>query len=225
MGNPSVSHFVTNMFNFTFYFQICHQKNHVAGVQVPPLIPPFMKNKAMWQVQNNIIQSPCSQYLENYLWVNYTPEVSSNAFLMSICCIVNEKFRENVPAWEVRNTIWDHAFTCYIKCQQLSSQVFKKEPRHFSFFFKCVMAALLAGDEGGLTLKEQTVLLEFLDHCFNSLVCTILYTNWYKYSTFKDWTMPWKENVQNYTVYPFYFKCFIKYWKKRQIPLQINDRK
>lgn len=42
-----------------------------------------------------------SQYLENYLWVNYTEEVSSNAYLMSICCIVNEKFRENVPAWEV----------------------------------------------------------------------------------------------------------------------------
>lgn len=88
-----------------------------------------------------------SQYLENYLWVNYTAEVSSNAYLMSICCIVNEKFRENVPAWEV----------------------FKKEPNHFPFFFKCVMEAVLAGDEAGLTLKEQTVLLVFLDHCFNSL--------------------------------------------------------
>uniref|UniRef100_A0A4W6EGY1 RNA helicase aquarius n=1 Tax=Lates calcarifer TaxID=8187 RepID=A0A4W6EGY1_LATCA len=88
-----------------------------------------------------------SQYLENYLWVNYTPEVSSNAYLMSICCIVNEKFRENVPAWEV----------------------FKKEPNHFPFFFKCVMEAVLAGEEAGLTLKEQTVLLVFLDHCFNSL--------------------------------------------------------
>ncbi|KAE8290116.1 Intron-binding protein aquarius Intron-binding protein of 160 kDa [Larimichthys crocea] len=88
-----------------------------------------------------------SQYLENYLWVNYTPEVSSNAYLMSICCIVNEKFRENVPAWEV----------------------FKKEPSHFPYFFKCVMEAVLAGDEAGLTLKEQTVLLVFLDHCFNSL--------------------------------------------------------
>lgn len=43
-----------------------------------------------------------SQYLENYLWVNYTPELSNHAFIMSICCIVNEKFRENVPAWEVR---------------------------------------------------------------------------------------------------------------------------
>lgn len=47
--------------------------------------------------------STLSQYLENYLWVNYTEEVSSNAYLMSICCIVNEKFRENVPAWEVRH--------------------------------------------------------------------------------------------------------------------------
>ncbi|CAB1331070.1 unnamed protein product [Coregonus sp. 'balchen'] len=88
-----------------------------------------------------------SQYLENYLWVNYNPEVPSNAYLMSICCIVNEKFRENVPAWEV----------------------FKKEPTHFPYFFKCVMEAVLAGEEAGLTLKEQTVLLVFLDHCFNSL--------------------------------------------------------
>ncbi|XP_023807311.1 intron-binding protein aquarius isoform X2 [Oryzias latipes] len=88
-----------------------------------------------------------SQYLENYLWVNYTPDVSSKAFMMSICCIVNEKFRENVPAWEV----------------------FKKKPSHFPFFFKCVMEAVLTGDDAGLCLKEQTVLLVFLDHCFNSL--------------------------------------------------------
>ncbi|KAM8833729.1 RNA helicase aquarius isoform 2-T3 [Synchiropus picturatus] len=88
-----------------------------------------------------------SQYLENYLWPNYTPEASSNAFVMSICCIVNEKFRENVPAWEV----------------------FKKEQTHFPFFFKCVMEALLEGEKGGLTLKEQTIMLVFLDHCFNSL--------------------------------------------------------
>ncbi|XP_036398844.1 RNA helicase aquarius [Megalops cyprinoides] len=88
-----------------------------------------------------------SQCLENYLWVNYTPEVSSYAYLMSICCIINEKFRENVPAWEV----------------------FKKKPEHFPFFFKCVMDASLTEEEAGLSLREQTVLLLFLDHCFNSL--------------------------------------------------------
>ena len=52
----------------------------------------------------------CSQYLENYLWMNYSPEVSSKAYLMSICCMVNEKFRENVPAWEVTDLNYFIAF-------------------------------------------------------------------------------------------------------------------
>uniref|UniRef100_A0A8C6UHK6 RNA helicase aquarius n=1 Tax=Neogobius melanostomus TaxID=47308 RepID=A0A8C6UHK6_9GOBI len=69
-----------------------------------------------------------SQYLENYLWVNYSPEVSSNAFIMSICCIINEKFRENVVC---------------------------ENGGHIP--------------KAALSLKEQTVLLVFLDHCFNSL--------------------------------------------------------
>ncbi|KAK6481299.1 RNA helicase aquarius-like isoform X2 [Huso huso] len=88
-----------------------------------------------------------SQYLENYLWVNYSPEVSSNAYLMTICCIVNEKFRENVPAWET----------------------FKKKPEHFTYFFKCILEASLADEDDELSLREQTVQLLFLDHCFNSL--------------------------------------------------------
>ncbi|XP_036448843.1 RNA helicase aquarius isoform X1 [Colossoma macropomum] len=125
---------------------------------------PLAKNKLPFEYkviedvyQNEILKSKFairkimllefSQYLENYLWVNYSPEVSSNSYLMSICCMVNEKFRENVPAWEV----------------------FKKEPRHFPYFFKCIMDACLTGEELGLTLREQTVLLLFLDHCFNSL--------------------------------------------------------
>uniref|UniRef100_A0A2D4N562 RNA helicase aquarius N-terminal domain-containing protein n=1 Tax=Micrurus spixii TaxID=129469 RepID=A0A2D4N562_9SAUR len=88
-----------------------------------------------------------SQYLENYLWVNYAPELSSKAYLMSICCMVNEKFRENVPAWET----------------------FKKKQQHFPFFFKRVLVASLADKDNEITLQEQTILLLFLDHCFNSL--------------------------------------------------------
>ncbi|XP_020850487.1 RNA helicase aquarius [Phascolarctos cinereus] len=88
-----------------------------------------------------------SQYLENYLWINYSPEVSSKAYLMSICCMVNEKFRENVPAWEI----------------------FKKKPEHFSFFFKCILESVLVENEDEFSLQEQTILLLFLDHCFNSL--------------------------------------------------------
>ncbi|XP_057199883.1 RNA helicase aquarius isoform X3 [Triplophysa rosa] len=125
---------------------------------------PHVKNKLPFDAQiiedvyqNEILKSKFairkimllefSQYLENYLWVNYTPESSTNSYLMSICCIINEKFRENVPAWEV----------------------FKKAPEHFPQFFKCVMEACLSGEQFGLSLREQTVLLLFLDHCFNSL--------------------------------------------------------
>lgn len=125
---------------------------------------PHVKNKLSFDpqvvediYQNEILKSKFairkimllefSQYLENYLWPNYTPEASTNGYLMSICCIVNEKFRENVPAWEV----------------------FKKAPTHFPHFFKCVMESCLSGEQLGLPLKEQTVLLLFLDHCFNSL--------------------------------------------------------
>ena len=41
-----------------------------------------------------------SQYLENYLWPNYGAD-ASDAHLLSIVVMVNEKFRERVPAWEV----------------------------------------------------------------------------------------------------------------------------
>ncbi|XP_067847483.1 RNA helicase aquarius [Heptranchias perlo] len=88
-----------------------------------------------------------SQYLENYLWLNYSPAVSSNAYLMSICCMVNEKFRENVPAWET----------------------FTQKPEQFPYFFKCILTASLAEENKNLSLRERTVLLVFLDHCFNSL--------------------------------------------------------
>lgn len=101
---------------------------------------------------------------------------------MSICCIVNEKFRENVPAWEVKQKK-RKSDLCLYKLLAISlksslhffvCKVFKKEPDHFPFFFKCVMEAVLTGDAAGLSLKEETVVLVFLDHCFNSLVCTAI---------------------------------------------------
>lgn len=42
-----------------------------------------------------------SQYLENYLWPNYITKESSRAHMMSIVVMVNEKFRERVPSWQV----------------------------------------------------------------------------------------------------------------------------
>jgi hypothetical protein len=42
-----------------------------------------------------------SQYLENYLWPNFD-EKSSFSLVMSMVCMVNEKYREGVPVWKVR---------------------------------------------------------------------------------------------------------------------------
>jgi hypothetical protein len=40
-----------------------------------------------------------SQYLEGYLWPFFDPVTSSDGHVMSILAMVNEKFREGVPAW------------------------------------------------------------------------------------------------------------------------------
>ena len=87
------------------------------------------------------------QYLENYLWPNFKPAESSKAHIMSIVVMVNEKFRERVPAWVP----------------------FQKSPDHFPEFFHRIMELCLEQDEGKIKLKEQTSLLVFLDHCFTSM--------------------------------------------------------
>lgn len=40
-----------------------------------------------------------SQYLENYLWPNFDPELAGFEHVMSMILMINEKFRENVAAW------------------------------------------------------------------------------------------------------------------------------
>lgn len=52
--------------------------------------PPGLKRVMMLEV---------SQYLENYLWPNFDAGTASFEHVMSIILMVNEKFREGVPAW------------------------------------------------------------------------------------------------------------------------------
>lgn len=84
-----------------------------------------------------------SQYLENYLWPNFTKE-RGHAHIMSIVLMVNEKFRERVPPWES----------------------FKQHPEHFGDFSLRALETCL---EEGTSLRELSILLIFLIHCFNSL--------------------------------------------------------
>ncbi|XP_076822195.1 RNA helicase aquarius-like [Clavelina lepadiformis] len=103
-----------------------------------------------------------SQYLENYLWPNYSPETTCHALVMSIACMVNEKYRENVPAWDV----------------------FKKQPDHFQNLFDCVMKSVL---DDSIPLRQRTVLIIFLDHCYNSLEVDIVREQVQRTVTIASW--------------------------------------
>lgn len=88
-----------------------------------------------------------SQYLENFLWPNYEADKANRAHTMSIVVMVNEKFRERVQVWEA----------------------FEKNPKNFSGFFQRVLEACLEESILDYDLKEQTALIVFLNHCFNSM--------------------------------------------------------
>ncbi|XP_011502615.1 PREDICTED: intron-binding protein aquarius [Ceratosolen solmsi marchali] len=88
-----------------------------------------------------------SQYLEKYLWPNYNAQTATRAHTMSIVVMVNEKFRERVQVWEA----------------------FEKLPNQFPGFFQHVLEACLEESIHDYDLREQTALIVFLNHCFNSM--------------------------------------------------------
>ena len=45
---------------------------------------------------NKVMILEYSQYLEKYLWPNYDPLKATDAHVLSLVCMVNEKFREQV---------------------------------------------------------------------------------------------------------------------------------
>uniref|UniRef100_A0A1B0D9S2 RNA helicase aquarius N-terminal domain-containing protein n=1 Tax=Phlebotomus papatasi TaxID=29031 RepID=A0A1B0D9S2_PHLPP len=89
-----------------------------------------------------------SQYLENYLWPNYRRETASHAHMMSIVFMLNEKFRERVSVW---------------KCFEDNSTEFP------GFFQQCLESCLSNEKPTATFMREQTALLLFLNHCFNSM--------------------------------------------------------
>ncbi|KAG7202601.1 hypothetical protein KM043_009791 [Ampulex compressa] len=93
-----------------------------------------------------------SQYLENFLWPNYDTKTATRAHTMSIVVMVNEKFRERVQVWEA----------------------FEKNSTHFAGFFQKVLEACLEDSIMDFDLKEQTALIVFLNHCFNSMEVSLV---------------------------------------------------
>ena len=124
-----------------------------------------------------------SQYLENYLWPNYGDKASSEHTL-SIVLMINEKFRERVPAWTSFLKSPEKFPVFFGKILEMSLDIGRKEDE------KKDEAGGSNGDEGtkekkeenskeagksaAISLKEQTFVLVFLDHCFTSMEVDII---------------------------------------------------
>uniref|UniRef100_A0A158R470 Intron-binding protein aquarius n=1 Tax=Syphacia muris TaxID=451379 RepID=A0A158R470_9BILA len=101
-----------------------------------------------------IVMLEFSQYLERYLWPNYSKSVNVN-YLMSVIVMINEKFRERILAWR-----------CI--CER---------PKEFGHFFHSVLK-LAAGDTNDkLSTMEQSAVITFLVNCSNSIVSFLIYFN------------------------------------------------
>ncbi|WKY11101.1 hypothetical protein Q1695_003001 [Nippostrongylus brasiliensis] len=110
-----------------------------------------------------IIMLEFSQYLECYLWPNYT-ENASVAHVMSIAVMVNEKFRERIDAW----------------------QCFVKKPEHFAGFIHRVLELSL--DESSHSNAEQCAIITFLVNAFNSVEIDIVREQMNKLTHISIWT-------------------------------------
>jgi len=95
-------------------------------------------------VKRKIVLLEFSQYLEAYLWANFTDK-ATDAHVLSIVVMLNEKFRERVPAWAA----------------------LVNKPDLFPLFFSKVLELSLR--EEGISFVEQTAILTFLVNAVNSV--------------------------------------------------------
>jgi intron-binding protein aquarius len=109
-----------------------------------------------------------SQYLENYLWPNYKTGEASKYHMLSIVVMLNEKFRERVEVWKV----------------------FEKNEIEFSGFFQQVLEECLVTKTPATPsyMREQTALLVFLNHCFNSMEVEMCRNQAKKLVSLSTWT-------------------------------------
>jgi len=114
-----------------------------------------------------------SQYLENYLWPNYD-EKASVEHCLSIVLMVNEKFRERVPAWTpflMRSAQFPGFFNHILR---LTLQKTKDEEAENKMEEASEEESDKEEKPRKLSLREQMSLLIFLDHCFTSMEVDII---------------------------------------------------
>ncbi|KAG0164199.1 hypothetical protein DFQ28_008930 [Apophysomyces sp. BC1034] len=113
-----------------------------------------------------------TQYLEKYLWPYFDSQKASLNHVLSICLVVNEKFRQRVSPWD--------AFT--------------SEPSKFSAFFERVIRLAVPPISQDLPLFVQRLVLVFLIHCFQSLENPLVRTECLKLVSIGTWTQLAKES-------------------------------
>lgn len=106
---------------------------------LPPSPPPFSPAG-----ERTDLSAQVSQYLENYLWPNFDGSKASPEHVLSIMALVNEKFRQTVPAWRGLQSREDA----------------------FAGFFQRVVSV---PKERPLKLHERGMYTLFLTNCFQSL--------------------------------------------------------
>ncbi|KAI9480442.1 MAG: AAA domain-containing protein [Benjaminiella poitrasii] len=102
------------------------------------------------------------RYLEKYLWPHYNQDASLN-HILSICLLVNEKARQNVPLWDA----------------------FADDTEKFSLFFKRITQLVI---DVNVPLFICRQLLIFLIQSFQSLDTAFVRTECLKLTTIGVWT-------------------------------------
>ncbi|KAI9496193.1 P-loop containing nucleoside triphosphate hydrolase protein [Zychaea mexicana] len=88
-----------------------------------------------------------TQYLEKYLWPFFDANTATFNHVLSICLIVNEKFRQRVSPWDT----------------------FASDPAKFASFFGRVIRLSVPPQSNERSLLVRRIILTFLIHCFQSL--------------------------------------------------------
>ncbi|KAG2227972.1 hypothetical protein INT45_011996, partial [Circinella minor] len=88
-----------------------------------------------------------TQYLEKYLWPFFDAETATLNHVLSICLLVNEKFRQRVSPWDT----------------------FESDPAKFVSFFGRVTRLVVPPLSEELSLRIRRIILIFVIHCFQSL--------------------------------------------------------
>ncbi|GFP96301.1 intron-binding protein aquarius [Phtheirospermum japonicum] len=110
-----------------------------------------------------------SQYLENYLWPNFSPETASFEHVMSMILMVNEKFRENVAAWICfydRKDMFKAFLERVLRLKEVGNVAYNDGEQMWSLLPYSSVMLMIQHQGRSLTIAEKTNYLLFMINVF-----------------------------------------------------------